>query len=41
MDDLQLMEYPILAIVGERGDGKTLTATALGYLYHIVDNQSI
>ena len=28
------VEYPIISMIGDRGDGKTLTMTALAYMYH-------
>ena len=32
------IDPPIVCVLGERGDGKTLVMTALGYLYISVDN---
>ena len=31
--DPNIVEYPIVAVVGDRGDGKTVTMTALAYAY--------
>jgi len=39
--DTLFIDPPIIAIVGERGDGKTLFMTALGYLYYEVDGYTI
>lgn len=35
------IDPPIICVLGERGDGKTLVMTALGYLYLKVDNYVI
>ena len=41
MENYAIMEYPIFCVVGDRGEGKTLTATALAYLYHTIDHQQV
>jgi len=35
------MKQPIICILGDRGDGKTLVMTALGYLYNKADKMKI
>lgn len=35
------MEYPIICILGERGDGKTLTATAIAYMNNHTDKKNV
>ena len=36
-----MVKYPIVCILADRGEGKTLLATALAYTYHTVDNLKI
>lgn len=34
-------KYPIIAVIGDRGDGKTLTTTAISVSMHLIDGLNI